>query len=308
MQTILGAGGAIGKDLAHELYQYTDKVRLVSRNPKKVTDSDELFPADLLDQEQVMQAVEGSTIAYLVVGLPYRLKAWKTMWPVIMKNTLEACKKHKTRLVFFDNIYMYEKDCLSSIDENAKVSPPSQKGKVRAEIVRMLENEIKAGSIDALIARAPDFYGPGISSGVLNEAVHSPLKAGKKANWFCSTKKKHSFIWTPDAAKATAILGNDESAYGETWHLPTSDELVTGQQLIEMIAKSLNTKPKTQVAGHLLVKLLGLFDPLMREFSEMLYQYDRDYIFDSSKFLKKYKFDVTSYDEGIRLMTQHSES
>lgn len=44
MQTILGAGGAIGIDLAKELLAYTDKIRLVSRNPVKVNAGDELFP------------------------------------------------------------------------------------------------------------------------------------------------------------------------------------------------------------------------------------------------------------------------
>lgn len=305
MQTILGAGGSIGHGLAKELYNYTDKVRLVSRNPKKVTESDELFSANLMDPGQVLKAVEGSKVAYLVAGMPYRLKAWKAMWPIVMKNTIDACKKNDTRLVFFDNIYLYGKSCMSLIEETSPVKPPSQKGKIRAQIVHMLESEIKSGSLNALIARAPDFYGPGISSGVLNEAVLNPLKAGKKANWFCSLTKKHSFIWTPDAARATAILGNDDSAYGETWHLPTSSELLTGKQMIEQIAALLDTKARYQVAGHTLVRLLGIFDPLMREFSEMLYQYDRDYIFDSSKFLRKYDFEVMSYKEGFRIMASH---
>lgn len=34
MQTILGAGGSIGTELAKELINYTKDIRLVSRNPK----------------------------------------------------------------------------------------------------------------------------------------------------------------------------------------------------------------------------------------------------------------------------------
>ena len=49
MQTILGAGGAIGPLLAKELRQYTDQVRLVGRNPKKIHEEDKLFSADLTD-------------------------------------------------------------------------------------------------------------------------------------------------------------------------------------------------------------------------------------------------------------------
>ena len=42
MQTILGSGGAIGISLAKELMNYTNQIRLVSRNPKKVNETDEL--------------------------------------------------------------------------------------------------------------------------------------------------------------------------------------------------------------------------------------------------------------------------
>ena len=167
--------------------------------------------------------------------------------------------------------------------------------------------EVSNGSLNALVARAPDFYGPGIKNGVINEAVLPQLKAGKKANWFCSVNKLHSFIWTPDAAKATAILGNDPDAYNQVWHLPTAPDPLSGKQFIEAIARELNTKARVQVAGSFLVKILGLFNPVMKEFSEMLYQYDRDYVFDSSKFMDKYPFKTTTYAEGIKLMVSASE-
>lgn len=302
MQTILGAGGSIGIELARILPSYTSKIRLVGRNPRKINPNDELVTADLLNKAEVMKAVKGSEVVYLLVGLPYKAKTWQEMWPSVMQNTIAACKQHKAKLVFFDNIYLYAPHNLNPILETTPIDPSSNKGKVRAALVEMLQQEMDSGTLKGLIARAPDFYGPGIRNGVLNDAVLKPLKEGKKANWFCSVDKLHSFIWTPDAAKATAILGNDETAYNQTWHLPTTTETLTGKQLIEMIAAELKVKCKYQVAGPILVKLLGLFNPLMKEFIEMLYQYDRDYVFDSSKFSRKYDFPVTSYQEGIKIM------
>lgn len=110
MQVILGAGGAIGKDLAKELKNYTPKVRLVSRNPQKINETDELFPGDLTDGQFVEKAIEGAKVAYLIAGLPYRLKTWKQQWPLIMRNVISACKKHRCKLVFFDNMYLYDRD------------------------------------------------------------------------------------------------------------------------------------------------------------------------------------------------------
>jgi nucleoside-diphosphate-sugar epimerase len=49
-----------------------------------------------------------------------------------------------------------------------------------------------------------------------------------------------------------------------------------------------------------MLRLMGIFSPIMRELSEMAYQYDRDYIFDSSKFERAFNFEPTSYEEGLR--------
>lgn len=134
-----------------------------------------------------------------------------------------------------------------------------------------------------------------------NEVVYKNLKAGKKANWFCSVNHLHNFTFTPDAAKATALLGNTESAFGQVWHLPTAAP-ITGKELIEKIAKEIGVEPKTQVASKSIVQFLGIFNPIMKEFVEMLYQWDRDYNFSSSKFETTFKMKPTSVDEAIKQM------
>jgi nucleoside-diphosphate-sugar epimerase len=303
MQVILGSGGAIGSDLAKELKKYTEKIRLVSRNPKKINDNDVLIRCDLTDANDVDNAVKGCKVAYLVVGLPYKRKVWQEQWPAVMRNTIAACKKHKTKLVFFDNMYMYHPDKLNPMTEETEISPSSKKGKVRAEIAQMVLNEIKTGKLEALIARAADFYGPGISNSVFNEVVFKNLKAGKKANWFCSLNHLHNFTFTPDAAKATALLGNTESAYNQVWHLPTAAP-ITGKHWIEKAAKELGVEPKTQLASKHIIQFMGIFNPVMKEFVEMLYQWDRDYNFDSSKFETVFKIKPTPVDEAIKQIIQ----
>jgi putative NADH-flavin reductase len=79
-QTILGAGGAIGSELAKYLADYTSDIRLVSRNPKKVNPNDELLSADLSQQEQIEKAIAGSDIVYLTVGFEYNTKLWQKVW------------------------------------------------------------------------------------------------------------------------------------------------------------------------------------------------------------------------------------
>lgn len=300
MQTILGAGGSIGIELAKSLPSYTNKIRLVGRNPSRVNATDELFKADLLNAVSVREAVKGSEVAYLTIGLPYEAKVWEDAWPKVMANTIQACKEEQCKLVFFDNMYMYDPETLQDMTENSAVLPVSRKGKVRKAIAEQLMQAHEKGDVKALIARAADFYGPGISNSVLQISVVDNLVKGKKANWFCSTRFKHSFTFTPDAGKATAILGNDPKAFGEIWHMPTANNPLTGDAWIKAFAEEIGTEPKVQIAGKTVTKLLGLFNPVMKEFVEMLYQWDRDYVFNSNKFEKAYNFKPTSYDEGIR--------
>lgn len=301
MQTILGSGGAIGKELAKSLKELTIDIRLVSRNPIAVNSDDEIYPADLKSSEEVLKAVEGSDVVYLVAGFEYKLEVWKSTWPLVMKNVIEACKTHNSKLVFFDNIYMYDPNYLDGMTEETPINPSSEKGKVRASIAKMIMDEVSSGNLTAVIARSADYYGPGIkNTSILTETVFNNFNKGKKANWMISSDYKHSFTYTPDAAKATAILGNSDEANNQIWHLPTARNPYTGKEWIDAIAKEMGVTPKQQVLSMFLLKILSLFMPVMKELKEMVYQYDREYVFDSSKFEKKYDFTPTPYIDGIK--------
>lgn len=301
MQTILGSGGAIGIELAKALKKFTNEIRLVSRNPQKVNPTDEILSADLLNIDELRKAVAGSSIVYVTVGFPYSAKVWKERWPEFIRNVITVCKEHQAKLVFFDNIYMYDANSLNGMTEETKVNPSSKKGIVRAEIADMIMSEVKKGKLTALIARSADFYGPSIKKNcMLTETVFSPLSLGKKASLLDSGNFKHSFTYAPDAGKATAILGNTKDAYNQVWHLPTSANPYTGKEWVEAIAGEMGIKPKFQAAPKFLVRIIGLFVPIMAETVEMMYQYDRDYVFDSSKFEQRFNFRPTSYLDGIR--------
>ncbi|HKJ30764.1 MAG TPA: NAD-dependent epimerase/dehydratase family protein [Balneolales bacterium] len=305
MQTILGSGGAIGTELAKALKEYTEDIRLVSRHPQKVNETDELLSADLFHEEQVRNAVRGSSIVYLTVGFPYDYKYWKENWPKLMQYVISACKEHQTKLVFFDNINMYDSNYLNGMDENTPINPPSKKGEIRAQLVDMIFNEVNKGDLTALIARSADFYGPGAqANSVLSQTVIQPLSQGKRATWLGSVDVKHSYTYTPDAGKATALLGNTEDAFNQTWHLPTTANPPTGKKWIEMFAKELRVPPKYMAVSKFVVRLMGLFQPIMREMVEMMYQYDRDYVFDSSKFEQHFDFKPTPYLDAIRQIVE----
>ncbi len=297
IQTILGSGGIIGIEASFCLSQYSDSVRQVSRNPKKVNETDQIFPADLTIESEVSNAVKGSDIVYLVVGLPYNTKIWQKYWPKIMSNTIKACQKHHAKLVFFDNVYMYGQ-VNGWMKENTPINPCSKKGEVRAKIAQQLMEEIKKKNIDALIARSADFYGPKADNTYISPMVFDKLMAGKKPHLMISADKKHSYTYTPDAARAMALLGNTNEAFGEIWHLPSDHHVMTGAEIVKEISQYFNASNKYTTLSPFIINMATLFSPILKETKEMLYQFQYDYLFDSTKFEKKF-FSPTSYQKGI---------
>jgi nucleoside-diphosphate-sugar epimerase len=300
MHVILGAGGDIGQPLVRELLSSGNRVRLVSRNPKKNQDAAESIRADLTDTDQTVKAVSGATVVYLLAGLKYDLKVWRDLWPLIMRNTIEACKRAKAKLIFFDNVYMYGRvDGLMT--EETPFHPISKKGEIRVRIATMLLDEIKGGNLTALIARSADFYGPDASNSIANILVFDKLGKGDRAMWLINDSVKHSFTFIPDAAKSLILLAGSDVAWNQTWHVPTAPNPPTGKEFITMVAHEFGVEPKYRVLKRPLLKIIGLFDSNIKESYEMLYQSDSDYLFDSTKFTKAFHSEATSYPEGIRI-------
>jgi len=300
MQTILGANGIIATELAKELYsRFTKDIRLVSRNPKQVNGTDLLFTANLLDAGETEEAVKGSDIVYLTVGLPNNWKIAKEQWPVIMRNVIDACIKQQAKLVFFDNTYMYGKSD-GIITEDAAFLSKGKKGKVRGEITTMLLNEIHNKKITAMICRAPEFYGPRNTKSITNTLIFENIRNSRKIKVLLKDNTLRTLIYTPDAGKAMALLGNTPDAYQQSWHLPCDNIRLTSKEFIQLAGEIYGVKLNYIVLQKWMIRLIGCFNPNMRETAELLYRYEKDNIFDSSKFTKRFPdFKVTTYHEGI---------
>jgi len=299
MITILGAGGAISNELVKRLAARNQEFRLVGRKPQKTPGATEVMAADVADRDQAIRAVAGSTIVHLLVGLKYDHKVWAELWPRIMANVIEACKRASAKLIFFDNVYMYGR-VDGPMTEETPFNPCSQKGEVRARVARMLIEEWQRGEITAMIARAPDFYGSHVTNSVPYALVFDQLARGKKPMWFANCNLPHSFTYTPDAADSLVRLADSSTAWNQTWHVPTAPNPPTGKEFIAMGAKEFGAPPKCRKVGNITLRLVGLINPTVREMREMMYQYDSPYIFDSTKYAKAFGFDGTSYASGIR--------
>ncbi len=303
MQTILGSTGQIGEELARELFRnYTKDIRLVSRNPRKVNESDALFPADLTDPAAADAAVAGSDIVYFTVGLPMVSQIWEEQFPLILSNVINACAVHQAKLVFFDNTYMYPKTSdLQS--EGSSFVTKGRKTAVRAQMARMMLDAMKQKRIEAVICRAPEFYGPGKTQGITNSLIFNAIRKNKLLRVPVADDVKRSLIFSVDASRATALIGNTPDAYMRTWHLPCDDNRLTYRELIELSMRIWGRKLEYKVVKLWEFRLSSLRNPRIRELMELLPRYKRDNLFSSDEFKKRFPdFRVTPIEEGITLI------
>jgi nucleoside-diphosphate-sugar epimerase len=298
VHTILGANGTIGRELSRELAARDVRLRQVSRSPRPETPRDEVMPADLLHPAATARAVEGSEVAYLVAGLKYDTRVWQEQWPRVMRNTIEACSRHRVRLVFFDNVYAYGR-VNGVMTEETPFNPISRKGEVRAIVATSLLDAMRRGEVEGMIVRAADFYGPRAELSLTNGTIISRVRSGKKPQWIADPTREHTFTYTPDAGRSAAVLGLAPEAYGQTWHALTSGESMSAERFARLACDLAGRPYGLQVAPRWMVRLMGLFVPALRENQELMYQLDQDYRFGSSKIENAFDLRPTAYRDGI---------
>lgn len=300
MQTILGANGQIAVELARELRRsHTSDLRLVSRHPRKVNDADVVVSADLLDARQTAEAVKGSRIVYFTAGLPPDAALWETQFPVMLKNAIDACRATGASFAYFDNTYMYPQNDRPQTEETP-FAPAGRKGRVRAAMASMVLEEMTRGEIPVVIGRAPEFYGPGKTQSFTNALVVDKLAAGKTPLVPVRDDTLRTLIWTPDASRALATLGNTPDAFGQTWHLPCCDERPTYRKFVTMACEAFGRPVSYTVVGKWTLTAVGIFSARVRAMRELLRRYEQDNLFDSTKFKRRFpQFEATSYREGI---------
>jgi nucleoside-diphosphate-sugar epimerase len=308
LHTILGSTGVIGTELAKGLASYPVRVRLVSRNPKPVNATDELLATDLLESANVASAVKGSEVVYLTIGFPYDSALWEKVWVPFAQSVIDACAAAKAKVVFFDNDYMYAPSAIPNQTESSPIGPVSRKGRVRAAVLALFQAAEAAGKIELLVARSADFYGPNIvQRSVLLELVYENFKKGKAANALYSGTTRHTYSYTPDIGRAVAQLGNTADAFGQTWHVPTTSEALTGAEWTALVAEAMGVPNKLQVMPAWLIWTLGLFVPYLKEVREMHYMYDQDYVFHSQKFTQRFGWSATPPKHALQETVARNE-
>ena len=297
---ILGAGGAIGRNLGHELDRRGIEFRAVGRNAQKLQagfSNRVIRVADLADPDQARTAVVGATTVFYTVGVEYH---HFELHPLLMQKALEACAAESVpQMVVVTSVYSYGWPRMNRVTEEHPREPQSRKGRYRKEQEDLALDAHWMSRVRAAVVHLPDFYGPYADQSLSNPIFAAAL-AGKKANWLGSVDLPHEFVYTPDAARTLLDLAGHDEAYGHRWNLGGAGT-ITGREFITAVYREAGQKPKWRAVTKWMLQVGGVFNPLLRELREMYYLGETPVILDDSRLealigpLQK-----TPYEKGIR--------
>ncbi len=297
LHVVFGASGNSGSAIIRELMRRKINVRGVNRSGKaEVPEGVEMFKADIFDEQASKLAIEGATVIYNCINIPY--DKWVNGLIGLTQNFIDLVSDSKAKIIIIDNLYMYgPKD--EPIREDMAPLARTKKGKVRAEVANLYLRAHAEGRIKVAICRASDFYGPGVTNSQMGKRVMPNVLKGKKVSVLFNLDVPHSFSFIDDYAKAVVSLSEHNDAFGQVWHIPAAEPL-TQREFLQIAFEEADQAPKITSLSGPMFNLIAVFMPILKEIKELRYQFEKPFIMDHSKYENRFGSDVTPHREAIR--------
>jgi len=298
---IVGAAGAIGRSVGAEFVRRRIRHRVIGRDrdrlEKAFGGTAEVVAADMSDERDGERALAGATAVVYAVGLPYP-EHWRH--PVLMHSTLHAARLAAiSRLVLISSVYGYGAPRTPKVDENHPRQPHTRKGRYRKEQEDIVLTADLPDGLRTLVLRLPDFYGPNAENSLADQVFQGALK-GKPAIWMGPVDLPHEFVFVPDVGPVVADLMERSDSFGQAWNFG-GPGTITGREFIGAVYAAAGRKPQFRSTSKWMLRLGGLFNPLLRELVEMHYLSTTPVILDDSKLARHLgTLHKTRYAEGIK--------
>lgn len=305
-----GAAGAVGKSIANALKAIGREYRVVGRSRDSLQSAfggeplAEIATWNPDDEESIRKAARNvGTIIYLV-GVPYDQFR---LHPILMRKTLDAAiREGVQRVVLIGTVYPYGKPQSTPVTEEHPRAPHTFKGQKRKEQEDALLEAHAAGKIQGTILRLPDFYGPGVERSFLHSLFQAASHGGT-ANLLGPIDKPHEFVFVPDVGPVAVQLMDRAEAYGHWWNL-AGVGVTTQREIADRVFEMAGRKLRIRVAGKNMLRVLGLFNPMMRELVEVNYLLTDPVLMDDSALAHLLGgIQKTPYDEGLRLSLEEAK-
>jgi|WetSurMetagenome_2_1015567.scaffolds.fasta_scaffold13107_4 nucleoside-diphosphate-sugar epimerase len=297
---VVFGSGAIGRAIANELIRRKKQVRVVNRTGKMLNPPAgiELVAADLYHPGEVRSVTKDAVVAYQCAQPAYT--EWPQKFPPLQASIIEGLSVGSAKLVLVENMYMYGETNGKVLNEGLPYDAHTRKGRIRAELSCAALEAHQQGKLRVTIGRASDYFGPWGTSSAMGDRVFPPLLKGKSAQVGGRLDVPHTYTYVPDFGKALVILGEKGEADGQAWHVPNDMPSITQGEFIRLFCEEAGVEPKISTMGKFMMSIGGLFIPEARESVEMMYEFEKPFIVDSSKFEKIFGMKATPLPVALK--------
>jgi len=297
LHVVFGGAGGAGGAIVRELVARGKRVRSVTRSGRGDYPAGvEALAADATNAEQARAACAGANVVYHAVNVPY--PDWLAVLPPVMAGLIAAAGAADATLVYVDNLYAYG-PVAQPMTEDLPLAAATKKGRLRARLAETLLAAHHAGQIRAVIGRGSDYFGPGVVNSVAGDRLFPAILQGTKAMWVGNLDRPHSLTFIDDYARVLVKLGEREDACGQVWHAPPAEPL-TGRQFLTLACAEAGQSTRVGAYPSFVIRLAGLFDPVLRELNELAYEFEQPFILDGTKFHQAFGFTPTPHREALR--------
>jgi nucleoside-diphosphate-sugar epimerase len=303
LHVIFGTG-PLGRSVAEELVKRGKQVRMVNRSGKQenLPENVEVVAGDAYSFDFTRHITQGAEVVYQCAQPEYH--QWTEKFSALQQSILESAASNKSKLVIADNLYMYGDPDGQTISETSLERAHTKKGKLRKQMAEAALEAHRTGKLKVALSRPSHYFGPGYD--IAANFMFLPALKGKAVQLLGKADLPHSFSYVPDAGKAMAILGTSEQSWGQVWIppvMPTMTQRAFAQKIWQ--AAGQNGKAKIMLLNKWMLGFVGLFNHGSRETVEMLYEFEKPYVVDSSKFEKTFNAKATPLDEAIEKTLEH---
>jgi nucleoside-diphosphate-sugar epimerase len=295
LHVVVGGNGATGSIVCSELLAAGHIVRAVSRSGRGAPTGVVAIAADATDAARMTEICTGAAAVYHCALPP--MPSWLPTYLDLTNALITAAGTAGARLVYADDTWMYGQ-VDGPMREDSPIRPVTYKGVLRALAAELVASAHAKGRTETVIGRAAELYGPRVES-LLGANLFTAAMHGRKARWPGDPDLPMTATYIGDFARVLVVLGQRDDTAGATYHVPVAPA-ITGRQFIELIAQSAATAPNVGRLTPQLVRLLGYLSPIAREGAELLYQFDRPFLVDDSRFRQLTGTAATDWHDGIR--------
>ena len=296
MNVIFGTG-PLGKAVMKALLKRGKSVRMVNRSGQAdVPEGVEVKAGDANDLAFTRQVTAGAEAVFQCAQPPYN--EWVEKFPPFQAAILEGAAASGAKFIAAENLYMYG-EVNGPIHEGLPYAAKTRKGKVRGEMSMALLEAHRSGKVRVAMARGADFYGPGVRESSLGERALGAAVEGGKASLVGALDLPHTYTYIQDFGEVMAVLAEREDALGQAWHVPNPPTL-TQRELMKMFFAEIGLPARMSGMGRVMMTIGGLFISEARESVEMMYEFEKPFVVDSSKFTKAFGVEGTPLREAIQ--------